>query len=147
MNQEDLNIDDGPVGLRFAGLGLTNSSQVTENNFVVSISCKKQPIPKKQAYNKEEKINMQYSNSFSGPSPFYFMFMPPSGARPFWGGRLFWMSRLWFVVMLFFVAPPFLSDCSSCSCSSCSCSSCSCSSCSCSSCCWNWYKNKEVNIC
>nr|AYC64642.1 hypothetical protein [Halimeda minima] len=54
MTQEDLNIEgsDGPVGLRFAGL--TNSSQVTENQFVVSISCKKQPIPKKQVYNKEE---------------------------------------------------------------------------------------------
>ena len=53
MTQEDLNIEgsDGPVGLRFAGL--TNSSQVTETNFVVSISCKKQPIPKKQVYNKE----------------------------------------------------------------------------------------------
>ena len=54
MTQEDLHIEgsDGPVGLRFAGL--TNSSQVTENNFVVSISCKKQPLPKKQAYNKED---------------------------------------------------------------------------------------------
>lgn len=50
LTQEDLNIEgsDGSVGLRFAGL--TNSSQVTENNFVISVSCKKQPIPKKQAY-------------------------------------------------------------------------------------------------
>ena len=52
MTQEDLNMEGEGVGFRFAGL--TSPNQVTENNFVVSISCKKQPIPKKQAYNKEE---------------------------------------------------------------------------------------------
>nr|YP_009519358.1 hypothetical protein [Pseudocodium devriesii]AYC65391.1 hypothetical protein [Pseudocodium devriesii] len=36
------------VCLRFAGI--TSGNQVTENQFVVSISCKKQPIPLKQAY-------------------------------------------------------------------------------------------------
>ena len=54
MSQEDLNlnIEGGSVGLRFAGL--TSPNQVTENQFVISVSCKKQPIQKKQSYNKED---------------------------------------------------------------------------------------------
>ena len=56
MTQEEIAIEiDGDeqdtreVGLRFAGL--TSPYQVTENQFVISVSCKKQPLPKKQAYN------------------------------------------------------------------------------------------------
>ena len=54
--QNDIEIfeNDASLGVRFAGL--TGSDQVTQNQFVVSILCKKELLTGKQAYKREDSL-------------------------------------------------------------------------------------------